>query len=488
MPSLSSAGLDTIYRMRRPSKQWAAISLALAAAVAGAQTAEEYAVAAEANSVSVTSARAAVTSASARLAALEHPSTALLSLGSGETRFSFPAGGTVIETAPEATVDLARPFGTKITASVGIDAMPGSAPDTTPGVSVTQPLDDVLGLAAERTDILSARAELLRAGTTLRSAQAGVRTETFSALKAWADAVLAVDDAEFKLGEARTDLEEASKLGSYKPGSTTLATLETAVASAGARLANAKRVAQLRAAAVERRTGLSASKPPPPPESQAFPDLAKVAPESFAEIAASKSELYAAERIASEALGGDRLSLSAVGSYKTVQEQITSSLATWGDIYAGVEGGYGDFSASLGGGWSRHAGGYPYTSFSFAWKPSRVSDEKADGIVAAAQLEKSQATHEKALDDAVSTLAAWIESAAAQELDGAIVQANRASAEASLAEIAAREAAGYGSARETRKARRAILDLDREAAALAWSRAVLIETMKASMDTNGGSR
>ncbi len=459
---------------------------ALAASPAAAQTVDDYVTGAWARSADLAAAGARVEGAAARLAALERPDPILVSAGTGDVRASFLETGTAYSLAPEASIGLARPLGTSVTASVGIDAASGSPVETAPSIAVVQPLDDLLGLAPARVDLLSARLELQNAERALETKRARLKTETLEALKAWTTAVQSKAQAEYALSDANAKLADAKALGSYRDGSAALLALETAVRSAQARLASAARIAELRVAAVELKTGFVGPSPPAPPAPAPFPDPASLKPEDLIAVSDAAAALEVERATARAVDDRDRLSLSVSGALRSVKTNAPTGNA---NEYSGaLSGSRGDFSASVGGGWSDLADGYPFLTLSLSWKPERASDRRSEDAATAADLADAEAAWANARSDAVATIAGWIEQARSLETDSEIAEAERLAAEAAFAETVAARNAGFGSDRDVATAREKLDSNARTVSALAWSRLVFAETVNASLIAPGGSK
>jgi hypothetical protein len=405
----------------------------------------------------------------------------LVSLGTGKTRYLHsqnPLSGddyTTLSTAPQATVQLASPLGTLVSVSVPTSINLGGAEirGSTPTVSVTQPLNKLLGMSTDPVGDLTRGQGVESARIALARQMISVEKDVVTRLRALWAGESALGELAVQIEGARTDLDEARTLGTYAAGSAGLARLEQALRSLEHKrtLQEAKQQRALRD--LSRVVGRSVDAPPselPAADLALPPEKASAAgPDVRTAITALRVEQ---ERYR-EDFGDKSPELTVTGSFsrslntRIRTRDVREYTATETSAQVGVA--FDHLTIKAGPGVIQETGTV-YFGAEVTWTPPANKLDELDRrkqLNAIAAKQAAVAAAERAFAESLSELESRVLDLSLQAED---IAQSGAVAESSLREAEARSTRGLADARELREARWAVASVGYQQKLLAADR------------------
>ncbi len=438
----------------------------------------EYIAAILKNDAKLESKKLALKAASARLEALEHPSFAVASAGTGVAQFSgeTKTSPARLETGPWAEVKLGGEFDTVIKASV-INSIPLDQGISTlkPAISITQPLNQVL---FRQTDlaVLKARNAVTDARQAIVKRETECTVAILEALRDWAMAQNELVQKTSAYLSAREALQTAISLKTYKAGSAALSRLENTLTLSTVAKERSERAGRRKAEIVALLTGMVPQEFAPQAPEPANPDKYLI-PEnnmaardaltalSFARI--SYEQTWAKPSPLLSAYGNLGYGISYADGASTDAEGAGNGLE--GEI--GVNFSYRTIGASASVGWNDRTDS-PYAGISFSWKDTNSAAETQNGLAAATDLRIAEIIYANSLNEAKTAIDDFFLESRLEALDSVRLAAALKDASYGLAETKDLFSAGLATQSDVDESTLAYFTAQANVEAAAWARAI----------------
>lgn len=392
-----------------------------------------------------------------------------VSLTSGRARVSrsdkplYDDPASALTVSPGMTIRLASPLGTEVTLSVPttFDLEALSTKRTAPSFKITQPLNDLLGIERDAVTDLELLQAVEAARVELARRVQAVETDALNRLRVLWAGESALGDLAVQILAASRDLGQARTLGTYAPGTASLARLEQTLRSLERKneLQAVRQARELRD--LGRVVGADVGRLPAavPAAELALP--AEEASASNDDVRLARLAVRLEDLRLQEQLNGNKPQLSVNGSYaRTIAERRGQEITT-SDASLGVGLAFDHLTVTAGPGMSREEiardeNNVLYFGAEVTWSPpARRLDEldkaRQRNVVAAKRA--AIAAAERGFLEARAELESRILELRLQAEDLAL---SRSVAELALAEAAARHNGGLADDQELAEARWAL--------------------------------